>query len=130
MPFPLITGLYAGLSLLLVLVLAYRVVASRRATRTGLGAGGSLALEQRIRAHGNAVEYLPMGLLGLLLLELTGHSAWLVHALGATLLLGRMLHAWGLSVSAGTSQGRLLGTLLTWLAFVAMAVLMVWRFFR
>lgn len=130
MPFPLITGLYTGLSLLLVLVLAYRVVAVRRATRTGLGTGDSSALEQRIRAHGNAVEYLPMGLLGVGLLELTGHSGWLVHALAATLLLGRVLHAWGLSTSAGTSHGRFLGTLLTWLVFVAMALLLVWRFFR
>lgn len=130
MPFPLITGLYAGLSLLLVLVLAYRVVMVRRATRTGLGTGGSTALEQRIRAHGNAVEYLPMGLLAIALLELTGHAGWLVHALGASLLLGRVLHAWGLSTSAGTSQGRFLGTLLTWLVFAAMAVLLVWRFFR
>lgn len=130
MPFPLITGLYAGLSLLLVLVLAYRVVVVRRATRTGLGTGGSTALEQRIRAHGNAVEYLPVGLLGVLVLELTGHAGWLVHVLAATLLLGRVLHAWGLSTSAGTSQGRLLGTLLTWLVFLVMAVLMVWRFFR
>jgi len=130
MPFPLTTGLYAAISLLLVLVLAYRVVRVRLASRTGLGAGGSVVLEQRIRAHGNAVEYLPMGLLGLLLLELTGHAAWLVHALGATLVLARMLHAWGLSVSAGTSPGRFLGTVLTWLVFVAMAVLMVWRFFR
>lgn len=130
MPFPLITGLYVGLSLLLVLVLAYRVVAVRRATRTGLGTGGSTALEQRIRAHGNAVEYLPLGLLGVALLELTGHAGWLVHALGAGLLLGRVLHAWGLSTSAGTSHGRFLGTLLTWLVFAAVAALLVWRFFR
>lgn len=130
MPFPVITGLYAGLSLLLVLVLAYRIVVVRRATRTGLGTGGSRGLEQRVRAHGNAVEYLPMGLLGLMLLELTGHATWLVHALGATLVLARVLHAWGLSVSAGTSSGRFLGTLLSWLVLAAMAVLLVWRYFR
>ena len=130
MPFPLITGLYAGLSLLLVLVLAWRVVAVRRTTRTGLGAGGSTALEQRIRAHGNAVEYLPMGLLGLLLLELSGHAGAWLHALGAMLLVGRVLHAWGLSTSAGTSHGRFLGTLLTWLVLLVMALLLVWRFFR
>lgn len=130
MPFPLITGFYAGLCLLLVLVLAWRVVVVRRATRTGLGAGGSTALEQRIRAHGNAVEYLPMGLLGLLLLELTGHAGAWLHALGATLLVARVLHAWGLSTSAGTSHGRFLGTALTWLVFIVMALLLVWRYFR
>lgn len=130
MPFPVITGLYTGLSLLLIVFLSFRVAQVRLKSRTGLGTGGSTLLEQRIRAQGNAVEYLPVSLLGLALLELTGHAHWLLHALGATLLLMRLAHAWGLSQSAGRSTGRLVGALGTWVVMVVIAVLLVARFFR
>jgi uncharacterized membrane protein YecN with MAPEG domain len=36
--------------------------------------------------------------------------------------LGRAAHAWGLSHSSGTSKGRFLGTLFTWLLMLAMAL--------
>lgn len=130
MPFPVISGLYTGLCLILVVFLSWRVAQVRLASRTGLGTGGSPLLEQRVRAHGNAVEYLPMALLGLVLLELTGHAYWLLHALGATLLAVRIAHAWGLSQSAGRSPGRLAGALGTWVVMVVIAVLLVARFFR
>ena len=52
-----ITALYAGLLGLLILVLAFRVVAVRRATEIGLGDGGNALLLSRIRIHGNAAEY-------------------------------------------------------------------------
>ena len=38
------------------------------------------------------------------------------------LLVSRMAHAWGLSHSSGTSRGRFLGSLFTWLLLVTMAL--------
>ena len=46
---------------------------------------------------------------------------------GIALVLGRVLHATGLSRTAGTSNGRLFGTLLTWLAIAAMALVLLWQ---
>ncbi|HET6603872.1 MAG TPA: MAPEG family protein [Xanthomonadaceae bacterium] len=118
---PHITAVYAALSAILVMILALRVVAMRRAARVGLGDGGNAALAQRIRVHGNAIENLPLALLLLLLLELTGAPVLLLHGFGALLLGARVLHAWGLSTRPGGSFGRFSGTLVTWLLVLAMA---------
>lgn len=123
-----ITGLYAALAALLVMLLLLRVVLRRRAARIGLGDGGDHELHKRIRAHANAVENLPLGLVLLLLVELNQTQPLLVHVFGITLILGRVLHAWGLSRSSSTSPGRLIGMLLSMLAIVAMAVLLLWQF--
>ncbi|TVS13713.1 MAG: hypothetical protein EA419_01110 [Wenzhouxiangella sp.] len=121
-----ITLLYAGLSGLLLLYLSFQVVALRRRHQIGLGTGGHPALERVVRAHANFCEYAPLGLLLLLVLEISGLlPALVVHGLGAMLVVGRILHAAGLSRSAGTSKGRFVGTLLTWLMILVSALLAV-----
>jgi uncharacterized protein len=122
-----ITAIYAALGALLLLILTASVIARRKASQVGIGDGGDRVLACRIRAHGNAAETLPLALLLLLLLELGGLPAAWLHALGATLLAGRALHAWGLSRSAGVSLGRFVGMLLTLLVIAAMAALLLWR---
>lgn len=67
---------------------------------------------------GNAIEYVPAGMAGLTLLALVGAVPSMIHATGGALLLGRLLHAFGLSRSAGVSPGRFAGTFLTWLSLV------------
>ena len=124
---PVVTSLYAALATLLVILLALLVVDQRRRSAVGLGDGGDRRLQQRMRVHANAVENLPLALLLLLLLELGGTSAALLHGFGAALLVARVLHAWGFLQSAGTSVGRFVGTLATWLLMIAMAVLLLVR---
>ena len=123
---PKITLLFASLHVLLALVLAATIVLHRNRHKIGIGDGGDKALARKIRVHGNFVEYVPLGLLVLALLELCGlASAWL-WGFGSALLLGRILHAFGLSRSGGYSFGRFTGTLLTWLIFLAMALAGLW----
>lgn len=121
----MITLLYAGLCTLLVLFLAGRVIAGRRAMKVGMGDGGHHELQRRIRVHANAIEYLPLALLLLGGMELNGYPDPVIHAFGATLLVSRLLHAWGLSRHSGISQGRFIGTLVTLLLMVSMAVMAV-----
>lgn len=125
-----ITSLFVALAVLLVLVLAIRVAARRNAAAIGLGDGGDAELERRIRVHGNAVEYLPLALLELALLERAGAAAPLLYALGGSLMLARVLHVIGLSRSRGRSAGRVLGMLGTWLVMLAMALLLLWQVIR
>ncbi len=127
MAIPYITAFYAALGALLVVLLAFRVVRQRLHARVGVGVGSDPVLERRVRIHANAVENLPLALLLLLLLELLLFQPWLLHLFGAGLLLGRILHAWGLSTSAGTSPSRFSGALLTWLIMVVMAMLLLWQ---
>jgi hypothetical protein len=90
------TALYAALLTGVYLVLAVRVIAARKRYHVALGAPHRL-VERAVRAHGNFAEYVPLGLVLLGLLEGLGLPVGWVHALGSMLLLGRGLHAWGIS---------------------------------
>ena len=118
----MITLLYAGLCTLLVLVLAVRVIALRMRAKIGIGDGGDHEMQRRVRVHANSVEYLPLALILLGGMELNGYPNAVIHGFGATLLLSRVLHAWGLSRKSGASPGRFVGTLLTLLLMVAMSL--------
>lgn len=119
---PKIALLFAALHIPLMLFLSYRVAAHRHTAKIGLGVAGDYKLERKVRAHANFVEYVPMALLALALLELCGLAPIWLYAFGGVLLVGRLLHAFGLSRKSGYSPGRFLGTLLTWLSLAAMAI--------
>jgi hypothetical protein len=116
-----VTALYAGLGTVVLLALAVRVSWVRRARGVNLGDGGDPALQRAIRAHANAVENLPLALILLLAVELADVATWALHAAGATLVIGRVLHGWGLNRSAGASFGRVAGMTLTWGVMGALA---------
>ena len=124
----MLTGLYAALYALLILALSLRIVALRRRLRVGLGDGGDAGLSRAIRAQANAIEYVPLLLVMLLVAENNGAETWFLHASGAGLVIARVLHAVGLSGSAGTSFGRFWGTLVTWLILLGLSAQLIWRF--
>jgi uncharacterized membrane protein YecN with MAPEG domain len=117
----MITMLYAGLCVILVVLLALRVVQWRFRHKIGLGDGGDAELLRRMRAHANAIENMPLALLLLGGMELNGYPPALIHGFGATLFLSRLAHAWGLSHRSGMSRGRFAGSLFTWVLMLAMA---------
>ena len=122
-----ITGLYAAIAALLVVVFGVRVTLRRRAIKVGIGNGGDAVLAQRIRVHANAVEYLPLALILLLILELNHTQPLVLHVFGIALILGRIAHAIGLSSSPGITPGRGVGMVLTWLTIALMALLLLWQ---
>ena len=122
-----ITGLYAAIAALLIVVFAVRVTLRRRAISVGIGTGGDAILARRVRVHANAAEYLPLALILLLILELNQTQPLLLHVFGCLLIIGRLLHAWGLSSSPGLTPGRGIGMVLTWLTIAVMALLLIWQ---
>ena len=118
MPLP-ITAIYAAPLGLMVIALGARIVWLRRSHRIGMGDGGNKQLARAIRCHGNLVEYAPMALILMTLCELNGAPGPFLHTVGATLVVGRLLHAQGLSSSGGGSFGRTCGTALTWIVLLA-----------
>lgn len=92
-----VTALWAALLAPLFLFLSMRVVPLRAAAQASLGTGGNPALERAIRAQGNFAEYVPFALLLLALAEAGGAPGWVLHPLGGLLLLGRCIHAWGIT---------------------------------
>jgi len=122
-----ITPLYAGALAIWYLALSYRVV-QKRAHGVSLGDGGDTELLSRIRGHGNFAEYVPLLLLLLAMLEYGGgHPPWLLHLLGATLLVARLLHGISLSYTRKWKFGRFYGTLLTFILLLALGGLNLWR---
>jgi uncharacterized protein len=108
-----ITPLYAALVAFLVIGLTVGVIRNRQRAQVSLGTGGDTALERAIRAHGNCLEYAPLALLLILMVELVGYAPPVVHGLGSALVVGRVLHAWGLVMRGGRSFGRVGGVVLT-----------------
>ncbi len=118
-------ALWAGLTLLLMLVLAVLVVRQRQRHHVLIGDDGVPELVRAQRAFGNASEYAPAGIAALAILAVAGAHPVLVHGVGALLFFGRLAHAAGLSRSTGMSIGRSGGIVLTWLAFLIAGALLI-----
>lgn len=108
-----VTPIYAGLLALLFLGLSYRVVLGRRGLRISIGHGDDKDMEKRMRVQANCAEYAPFGIILLAMAEMQGMPIWLVHVSGVALLLGRMLHAYGLGSSPQVPFARVWGMYLT-----------------
>ncbi len=117
-----ITALYAALLGLLFVFLSAQVSKHRLRGHVSMGDGNNAALGQAIRAHGNFAEYVPFALILTGLTEVQGAAAGLVHGLGGALLLGRLMHAWGMSQPNAVHNLRKLGIVLTWLVIIVASV--------
>ncbi len=117
-----ITPIYAALLALLLVALAVNVVRGRRRAGVSLGDGGDELLTRRIRAHGNFVEYVPMALILMVMIEERGAEAAWVHGLNGALLLGRLMHAFALSSLTPRPFPRTGGMALTMLVIVAAVI--------
>ncbi len=122
------TLFYAGLCVLLLIFLSWRVVQLRQLHKIGIGDGGNMDLLQRIRVHANAVEYMPMLFLLLGGMELNGYPQALIHAFGAAIFVSRCVHAWGFSKRKGPSIGRIGGMAVTYFLMLSMAVISIYGY--
>ncbi len=117
-----VTALYAAMFSLLFVILMLTVIKLRRSLKIGLGDGGNRDLQQAIRAHGNAIECVPIFLVMLAVFELNHGSVAMLHLFGVAFLVARIAHASGLYGSSGASRGRVAGTAGTMVLLVALAV--------
>ncbi len=126
----MIIGYYAGLLGLLFIFLTLRIVRMRWKYKVGIGDGGEHVLAKAIRVHSNFIEYVPLALLLLYLVEMQQTSIVLMHALGAALFIARVLHAFGLSKTSKVSFGRTAGVLLTLGVLGVSSFLLIFGFVR
>lgn len=120
---------YIAVLVLVQVALTFLVIYGRYRYRVGIGDGGNAAMARLIRVHGNFVEFFAPAAALLLLLPLMGAGTTLIHCVGAPVVTGRILHAIGLSGSAGTSIGRLTGMVLSIAGLVIGAVAVLMRVF-
>jgi hypothetical protein len=119
----IITAFYASLLALLFIVLSFKTINLRKKHLVGVGDGGEKNLTKAIRVHGNFSEYTPLALILLGAYELNGASALMIHLLGASFFIARILHAIGLGKTVGTSKPRFFGMVLTFLVLLILAIL-------
>jgi uncharacterized membrane protein YecN with MAPEG domain len=123
-------GFYTAANAIILLVLSMRVVRARFKTATAIGDGGKPEMAAPLRAHANSAEYVPLALVLLwALASPLGRSIWLIHGMGLTLTIGRILHAVGLSRTTGPSPLRFAGMVLTWIAYVVGIAGVLWFVF-
>ena len=116
-------ALYVGVNVLILTALAINVGRARAKHKVLLGDGGNPDVLRAMRAHANAAEYVPAGLVGIVTLALLNAAApyWLLNAAGLTLTIGRIAHGIGLSVSV-VNAGRAIGAMLTIVSFLLIGI--------
>ncbi len=110
------------IGLLIVVMLGLKIYVGGRRGKLKVPSGETHPdFNRATRVQLNAVEDVPVLMVGILALAALNMPAWYIHMVGATLVVSRILHAWGLAGSGGFSLGRMIGTMGTMLVFLAVA---------
>ncbi|CAM3211721.1 MAPEG family protein [Vibrio neptunius] len=117
----MITALYASVLAMLMIWLSIEVIKQRRSAKVAYADGGVNALQVARSAQGNAMDYIPITLFLMAMVEYNGASPWMIHIAGVVFVIGRLLHA--KAVLAEKLKGRITGMKLTFLTMVALIVL-------
>ena len=90
------------------------VILGRWKYEVSLGDGEQKDLNRRIRAHANFMETVPLAVILLWIGEIHVFAPQIVHAFGVTLIVSRLLHAFGMIVPRrSTNRFRQSGMVLT-----------------
>jgi uncharacterized membrane protein YecN with MAPEG domain len=124
-----VTPLYASLLALWFVLLSMRVVNLRRAGII-FGDNGDVKVTRVVRAQANFAEYVPLALLLMGFLEVGRFSIYILHALGLTLLIARLIHGLALSFGWQIRFGRVAGAALTFIVLLIEACLCLYQGIR
>jgi uncharacterized membrane protein YecN with MAPEG domain len=113
--------LYAGLMALLSVLLANYVLYVR--LRSNVLPKWQPNAAERVQA--NFVENVPLALVLLYLVEVAGAPTGVIHSAGISLVVLRLLHAWGLARYEGANYPRLIGAQGTFVLMASLGMLAV-----
>lgn len=122
-----ILPIYAALLALLFVYLSIQTIRTRRKLGIALGHADNPQMLRVMRVHANFAEYVPFALLLIFLVETLAAPPLLIHALGSTLLLGRLSHALGVSQPREKFLLRVSGMALTFTVIISCAVYILWQ---
>lgn len=88
------------------------------------GDGGHPPLMRRMRAQSNFIEYTPLMLILIGVIELTGKGGSWLAIVGAVFMIGRVLHAIGMD-NPEVGKPRMIGMMATMLPMLGLAVMAV-----
>jgi uncharacterized protein len=113
---PHITGQYAAPLGVIMVGLTVHVIMARAKAGISILDGGNATLAQAMRRHGNFAELVPMAVLLMAIAELLGTGSTWLHVIGVLLLVGRIVHPFGISADRAVTVPRIAGASATMLA--------------
>jgi len=117
-----IIPVFAAVFAVFFVLLSINVIRARRQHKVGIGAGRNKSVERAMRVHANFAEYVPFALLLITLLELNRASSLLLIGLCSLLLVGRLVHAFGVSMENERFIYRVSGMVMTFTVILIAAV--------
>jgi uncharacterized membrane protein YecN with MAPEG domain len=117
-------ALWSGLLILLLGLLSIRVLLARRKHEGDPEGSDTSELAAATRVFGNAAEYIPVSVGTLILIYHLELPVMAIHALGGTLLAGRLIQAIGLGDPKSTTS-RMVAMALTFIALFACGGMLV-----
>lgn len=122
-----ITSLYTAILAIIMFVLAYMTSARRKEAQINLGTGNDDIMERRSRAFGNFIEFVPMLILLMAMIEIQGYGNDYVHILGIITVLSRIFHALGMTNSISVINGRFVGAILAYFSLLVGGVFVLYQ---
>lgn len=122
-----VTSVTAAIAALMLIALSVPVSLRRAKVKAVYGDGGDAGLQRLIRAQGNFIEYAPMGLILLALVEVGVTSATMLWTIGILLIAGRGVHALGMI--RGSTPLRGVGMLGTFASLLISVFILLARYF-
>jgi len=88
----MVTAIYASVLSIIMCWLSLNVIKARRRNKVAYADGGIEELIVARSAQSNAVDYIPITLILLFLIEYNGANIWLIHIAGICFVIGRIIH--------------------------------------
>lgn len=123
---PEITILFVAIFALMQLVITIFVGLKRNQTEIRFYDDGDLDLRQRVRAHANFTETVPITLMAMAGAEMMGTAPMLIWGLGIVMLIARIWHYYVIRTLAW-GNGRAISMALTFVAMSGSAIAILWQ---
>lgn len=124
-----ITSIYAMPLAVLMIVLWMNVTKTRASMGVSIGNNDDVGLHEKIRRHGNFIEWVPMVLLMMMIAEMRGGNAAALHVAGILLVIGRVVHPFGLRHDNPSHVLRIIGNTGSLFALIIATGVIVWTQF-
>ncbi|MEO8241032.1 MAG: MAPEG family protein [bacterium] len=128
MTFPM-TAPYAAVLAVILITLNLLAIRTRGKTTISLGDRGDDRLLEACRRQMNFVENVPLALILMLLAEAGGAGATLLNLAGVVLVLSRLIHPFGITVTNQAHPLRIGGSVATTAVQLTLAVVLVLQHF-
>ncbi|MBY0316067.1 MAG: MAPEG family protein [Bdellovibrionales bacterium] len=124
----MMTSLYIGLLGLLYFKISLDTIIARGREKVSLGPGANNEVLHLVSAHGNFSSYAPLFLLMFFLLEQQNTNSVLLHVIGVTFSVGRVLHYLTMKDKERTVKKRKLAMQLTLWPMNALAIINIYAY--